>query len=131
MGTTVRGLDELIRDFRSLPERSAEKFARLLGKGALNIKKDWQESWRRVQVHGHIPHLIRDTGYDVHARRDRFSAEVGVRYPSQQGFLAEIITYGTLTSAPHDAGLHALEAEDPRYVQAVAELAQHLVDGSA
>lgn len=127
MGTSTRGMDAWIRDLETLPERAAEKFPRVLGQGGLQIKKDWKAAWNLVQVHGHIPHLIRAVGYDVHERRDSWSVEVGVRIPSRQGFLAEIITYGTLTSAPHDAGLAALDVEDPKYVRAVAEAAEKLL----
>jgi hypothetical protein len=129
MGTSTRGMDALIRDLETLPERAADKFPRVLGQGGLNIKRDWQAAWRRVQVHGHIPHLIRAVGYDVHEHRDSWSAKAGVRVPSRQGFLAKVITYGTLTSAPHDAGLAAMDVEDPKYVRAVAEVAQKLLEG--
>lgn len=130
MGTKTRGFDSLIRDLQTLPERAAETFPRVLGQGGLQIKKDWQARWRIVQVHGHIPHLIRGVGYDVTERTTSWSVEVGVATRNRQAFLAKVITYGTLTSAPHDAGLAAMDVEDPKFVRAVGEAAVELLDGS-
>src|SRR5262245_49157094 len=132
MGASTRGLDELLADFETLPERAAEKFPRVLGQGGLQIKKDWRERWKLItgpRGHSHIPHLLYAVGYDVDEYRDHWRVKVGVAALNRQSFLAEIITYGTLTSAPHDAGQAALDDEDPRFVNAVAQAAQELLEG--
>ena len=130
MGTTARGMDAWIRDLATLPERAAEEFPKVLSRGGLNIKKDWRARWRALSAprRGHIRPLIAAVGYDTHQRAGTWSAHVGVKAGSKQAFLASIITYGTLTSGPHDAGLAAMDSEDPKFVRAVAEVAQGLFE---
>lgn len=130
MGTSTRGMDEWIADLETLAERAEEKFPRLLGRGALNIKNDWRARWQRLGGTGsHIPHLPRGIGYDVRSRRGGWEAEIGVSPDNRQAFLATIIEYGTLTSRPHPGGIPALDREDPRFVRAVATLAEELLHG--
>lgn len=136
MGVRVVGMDELLRDLRTLPDRAGRVFPKVLSKGGLNIKGDWRRRWTeatrpgRRGPYGHIPHLLRGIGYDTSALKDAWSATIGVDSKNRQAFLSKILTYGTLTSGPHDAGLAALDVEDPRFVQAVADAAVELLDGS-
>jgi len=124
-------MDQWLADLETLPERAAEKFPRMLGRGGMNIKGDWKKLWQAAShIKGHIPHLIRGVGYDVHEKSTSWDVEVGVDPKNRQAFLSKIISFGTLTSAPHDAGQTALDAEDPRYVQNVADLAVKLLDGT-
>lgn len=130
MGVKVRGLDELIRDFETLPERARKALPMIVKRGAGNIKDDWRASWLRMESHPTaIPHLVRGIGYDMVNLRDRWRAEIGVSASNSQAPLAHLIAYGTLGhNAPHDAGLHALDAEDPRFVHYVADKAVDLLE---
>jgi hypothetical protein len=128
MGVTIRGLDEWIRSLETFAERSEKVFPKVLGQGANNIKKDWIAAWTSMP-HSHIPHLVRNIGYETKEKAPVFSAEIGVRPNRLQSGLASIITYGTLTSGPHDAGQAALDAEEPRYVEHVADAYVDLLNG--
>ena len=131
MGVTIRGLDEWMRDLETLEDRAQKRLGKVVGRGALNIKNDWKVRWTAIQsVHTAIPHLVRGVGYDTDERSPRFSADIGVNAKNPQAPLAHIIAYGTPGhNAPHDAGLDAMDAEDPRFVQAVADAAVELLDG--
>lgn len=132
MGTTIRGLDEWIDCLETLPERAQKAFPPVVSRGALQVKLDWKERWREItHPQGHIPHLLRSVGYDTTNTADTFSAVIGVDAKNRQAFLARIIESGTLTSAPHPAAVPALDAEDPKFVEAVAKVAVDLLDGTA
>lgn len=130
MGTTTRGLDELIADLESLPERARKAFPPVVSRGAVQIKLDWKARWKAItSPRTHIPHLLRGIGYDTTNTADRFSAEIGVDPKNRQAFLARVIEEGTLTSPPHPGAVPALDAEDPKFVEAVAKVAVDLLDG--
>ena len=130
MGTTTHGLDELIADLEAFPARADKAFPKVLSRGALNIKTDWRARWETIRsARTHIPHLLRGVGYDTSGGRGTFGAEIGVDAKNRQAFLARIIESGTLTSPPHPAAVPALDAEDPRFVDAVAKVAVDLLNG--
>jgi len=129
VGTRVYGMREWLEVLDTLPERAHYQFPRVLGRAGMNIKKDWIARWK-IASHpkGHIPHLIRSLSYDVDEEHaTSWHLEVGVRRGVLQSRLATIISYGTLTSAPHDAGQHALDDEVPRFLEFVASVAQDLL----
>lgn len=129
MGVSVSGMDEWLDDLKTLPERAAKEFRQVTSKAGLNIKTDWRHRWTTMS-HRHIPHLVpRSIGYDLSEDGMTFSVEVGVAEANLQAFLAEIITYGTLTSGPHDAGTPALETEAPKMAAAAEKVAADLLDG--
>jgi hypothetical protein len=132
MGLKVTGMDEWLTDLRTLPERAPKAFRAVVSRAGVQIKLDWKARWRAISAdHGHIPHLIRGVGYDVHEHGSNFSLEVGVDPKNRQAFLAGIVTYGTLTSAPHDAGQAALDVEIPKFERAVGKVAVDLLEGKA
>lgn len=130
MGLKVNGMDDWLADLRSLPERAPKTFRAIVNRAGVQIKKDWQARWRAVSPPpGHIPHLIRGVGYDITEHGSDFTLEVGVNPRNRQAFLSKIITYGTLTSRPHDAGQAALDAELPRFERAIGKAAADLLEG--
>lgn len=131
MGVHVLGMRELILDLEHLDEQAGRVFPKIVSKGALNIKTDWREGWTVAgrPGPGHIPHLIKAVGYDTDHSGSGWSANIGPRADALQAGLAEYITYGTVNSPPHDAGKHALDAEEPGFVRAVAEAAVDLLEG--
>jgi len=132
MGLKVNGMDDWLADLRSLPERAPKVFRRIVERAGVQIKKDWRARWRAISTdHGHIPHLIRGVNYDITEHGSDFSLEVGVDPKNRQAFLSKIITYGTLTSAPHDAGQAALDAELPKFERAVGKAAADLLEGKS
>lgn len=113
MGAQVRGMAEWLEVLRTLPERAPGKYKPVMSKAGFNMKDDWIAQWEGMP-HSHIPHLIRDVGYDTSSSKFTYSVEVGVKPGRRQSRLASFIEYGTLTSGPHPAGVPALEREVPR-----------------
>lgn len=132
MGLKVTGMDEWLRDLETLPERAPKAFRPVVKRAGVQIKRDWQARWRAISAdHGHIPHLIRGVGFDdVDEHGSTFSVEVGVDPRNRQAFLSKIITYGTLTSRPHDAGQAALNVEIPKFEKAIGKAAVDLLEGT-
>ena len=130
MGLHVSGLDQWLNDLRTIPERAPKEFRDVVKHAGVNIKQDWQARWRAIShPRGHIPHLIRAVGFDdVTEHGPNFAVEVGVDPLSRQAFLSDIITYGTLTSRPHDAGRAALEAEIPKMERFALKVAGDLLE---
>lgn len=77
-----------------------DKVKRITGTAMNNIKKGAQ---RRVRGHAHLPHLARSFTYDVTARGDTVTGEVGAEHERPQGKLDVFIEHGTPTSRaiPH------------------------------
>lgn len=125
----VTGLRELIVDLGEAVSGAPDKVAKVAGRGALNIKRDWQRRW---SGHPHIAQLPGSISYDVTTSPFEVSAEIGpdkTRRP--QAALAHIIELGSPTSAPIPGGLPALDAEAPKFEQALAELGEKLIMGEA
>ena len=135
MAVRITGLDELIRDLEAIPEKAPPKFRKVMSKGALNIKMEWRRRWLPRIGGGaqNLPHIVRGIGYDTHERRSGtyFEAEIGVAATNPQAPLAHFAEFGTPfpPTPPHPGGLPALEEEEPRYVQAVADVAVELLEG--
>lgn len=129
MGVKITGMDEWIRDLDTLPERAPKKFKGVISRAGVQIKLDWRGRWQSMP-HKHIPHLVRGIGYDTSEKGNTFSVEVGVDPKNRQAFLAKIITYGTLTSGPHNAGQDALDTEVPKMERAALDVAVELLDES-
>lgn len=130
MGLSKPGMAEWIADLESLPERAPKAFTPVMKRAGGNIKDDWSARWTAMP-HRHIPHLVRVSAlsYDVNQKGWTFTVEVGVRGERLQARLASFIEYGTLTSAPHPAGMPALEAEAPRMAEWAAKAAEDLLNG--
>jgi len=129
MGLSQRGMDEWLADLESLPERAPRAFRGVMSRAGVQIKLDWKAGWKAISTAGHIPHLIRFIGYDLSEKGFNYSVEAGPKAGTLQSGLAAYITYGTLTSAPHDAGQHALDVELPKMQAAAAKVAEDLLDG--
>lgn len=127
---TVTGFDDLIRDLESLPERAAAKFPGVVSRGALQIKTDWRRRWTPVGAPPHqLPHVVRGIGYDMDRKGTRYSAEIGVARTNPQASLAHFPEFGSIKNAPLPGGSPALRAEEPKFLRAVAELAEQLLSG--
>jgi hypothetical protein len=91
----------------------------IVAKGALNIKRDWQQRW---SGHAHIPALPSAITYDVTRTPLSIAAEIGPDKSRAQGPLGNIIEFGTRNNAPIPGGLPALQAELPRFTAAAAAM---------
>lgn len=130
MGTRIVGLRELIADLETLPERADKEFPKVVARGALNVKTEWRTSWEAIRKPPtHIPHLPRGIGYDTSSKPPVWSAEIGVSAANRQAGLAHLLEYGSIHNPPYPGGQAALDSEEPRFVQAVADAAVDLLDG--
>lgn len=87
-------------------------------KGALNVKKDWQQAW---SGHSHIPHLPSAISYDMRRHAQDLEWEIGPDKNKRQGPLGNLIEFGSRNNAPIPGGLPALEREAPRFEAALED----------
>ena len=122
-----RQLTELDEDFNALPKTFMPKVQKRVNRGAFNIKRDWKQRW---EGHDHIPHLPNAISYDVYRRGDFVGSEIGPDKDKRQGPLGSLVEFGSINNAPIPGGVPALELEEPRFVDAMADLGeQGLGDG--
>lgn len=123
---TTEGLRELVAMLTKAESRSVTEVRAVVERGAVNVKKDWQQRWSGI---GHAPALAAAVNYDVSYGLGSVSAEVGPDKGRRQGALGNIIEFGTSKNAPIPGGLPALEAEQPRFERALADLAEKALGG--
>lgn len=129
MGLKVNGMDKWLEVLETLPERAPKAFRQVVSRAGVQIKLDWKRRWREAShPKGHIPHLIRNLGYDTSEKGSTFTATVGVQSGRMQTRLASIIEYGSLTSAPHPGGIPSLEAEAPNMEHWAGKVAVELLE---
>jgi len=103
-----------------------EQIRKVVGRGALQIKKDWQRRWSGLS---YVPALPYAVSYDTKPLSDGGSAEIGPDKAKRQGPLGWIIENGAPGhSGPHPAGLPALDAEAPRFERAMGDLAAKVLE---
>lgn len=89
-------------------------------KGALNIKTDAR---RRISGHRRFPAYPASITYDTEFTRLGAAAEIGPDKGKRQGALGNILEYGTTNNAPMPHMRPAAEAEEPRFVKALEDVA--------
>jgi len=127
MGATSQGLAELIADLRSASEHAIEETRKVVARGSWNIKKDTRARWEGAR---YAPSLARAVTYDVTVTGTRVTGKVGPDKNKRQGALGNIYEYGTLDTAPQPALSPALDAEEPRFVKALEDVAAALLEGA-
>jgi hypothetical protein len=125
MDVIVEGLTELLAAFAKAEAEVEDKTERVIGFGCNQIKKDWKRRW---SGYAHLPHLPRAIDYDVDSAGGVVTGEVGPNRGMLQGRLGVFIEFGTPTSAPIPGGLPAHEAEEPKFVNAMGDMAEKLLD---
>lgn len=119
-------LHSLIADLQRASGRIEPEVRAVVSRGALNIKDAWRKSW---SGHPHIRHLPRAIGYDMSGNAYYSKARIGVDHDAMQGPLAHLIEWGSPTSGPIPGGAKALEDEEPKFLRALEDLAERLLDG--
>lgn len=117
---------------RALSDAPAE-VAKVVGRGALNIKKDAQRTIRG-KLRGRKSHLRRypySIGYDVYQGLRGPTAEIGPDKNRKhlQGPLGAIVENGSLNSPPMPHMRPAAERELPKFTTALEDLAATLLEG--
>lgn len=119
-------LDAHIVELSNIPKNLDREVRQVVSRGALQIKKDWADRWKG---HPRIRHMPRSINYDVTSSGEGAEAEIGPDPSKLQGNMAHLIEfgnaeYGSVRNAPIPGGLPALAAEEPRFVQALADLGE-------
>jgi hypothetical protein len=122
---TINGLDELQSAMNRVERRLSRGANAVVRKGALNIKKDWARRWSGL---AHAPAVPRSITYDVDTSFHEVSAEIGPDKGRPQGALGNILEFGTVNNAPIPGGVPALATEEPRFVKALTEVAENVLD---
>jgi hypothetical protein len=100
---------------------AAEDAKAIVKRGAQNIKTSWRESAKGID---HAPRYPRSIGYDVVERTNDVEATIGPEDSAvNQGFLGRILEFGGAHSAPRNDGGRALDAEEPKFEKAMADIA--------
>ncbi|WP_432051128.1 HK97 gp10 family phage protein [Verrucosispora sp. NA02020] len=120
------GARELVADLASAAANAPDEAAKVVKRGAENVKKDAQ---RRVTGLKRLPHYPRAIGYDVVRRGTVAEATVGPDTRKRQGSLGHLVELGSPTSAPHPHMGPAGDAEEPKFTKAMEDLAVRLVEG--
>lgn len=117
-------LTRLAHDLRAVAVTCPVAVRGVVQKGALNIKNDWRQRW---SGHPHIPLLPYAITYDTADHPWGVDAEIGVDKDKPQGPLGNIIEYGTSDTPPLPGGAPALDTEEPRFLEALADAAERLL----
>jgi hypothetical protein len=118
-------LGKLAADLTKAAAVNAAKAETVVRIGAQHIKNDWRDRWKGL---AHAPALPYAITYDVQRGIDggfagEIKAEIGPDKNKAQGPLGNIIEFGTSKNGPLPGGQPALDAEEPRFVRALTELA--------
>lgn len=119
--STIR---ELVVDLRHAGATVLDEAEKVVSKGALNIKREWRARW---DGYPHIKHLPNAISYDTDRTATSVSAEVGPVRGELQAGLAPYIEAGTINNAPIPGMMPAADAEEPRFVKAIADLGEKLL----
>ncbi|WP_428964108.1 hypothetical protein [Micromonospora fluostatini] len=124
--------DEWRQSIESALAKAPEETARVVARGALNIKKDAQRIIKG-KLSGRRSHLRRypySIGYDVYQGLRGPAAEIGPDKTRTrlQGTLGAIAENGSLTSAPMPHMRPAGEREAPKFAAALEDLAAKLLE---
>lgn len=122
------GFDKFEADLGRAVAQAQGEVRKVVAKGSNNIKTDWRRRWTGLD---RLPHLPRSIGYDVTVKGSTITGEIGPEAGKLQAAIAPVVEYGSINSAPHPGGRPALDAEQPRFVKALEDLAVRLVDGNA
>lgn len=97
--------------------------ANVVKKGALNIKNDWRAGAKGIR---HADYYPRSITYDVDEKPGQTSADIGPLDEGpgkgKQGFLGPILEFGGAHNSPGNYMNHAVDAEEPRFVQAIGDI---------
>lgn len=120
----VDGLTEVVTTLSKAASRALPETAAVAGRGALNIKKDWQARWKGLK---HAPALPYAVGYDVGFGLRSVFAVIGPDKGKRQGALGNLLEFGSVNNAPTPGGLPALATEAPKFERALEDLTERLL----
>jgi hypothetical protein len=114
-------LRELILDLEREATLTPQEVRSVVTRGAMNVKKDWRQRATGIKHARRYPASI---SFDVDRLDNGYQAVIGPEDTEQnQGFLGHVLEFGGAHNAPRNDGGQALDAEAPRFEQAIAEVA--------
>lgn len=116
------GLKSLMAELEHAAMVAPGEARKVVTKGAVNIKKDWRRRWTG---HPHAPALPYSVGFDLAFHGLEAEAEIGPDKDKRQGALGNVFEYGTPNNAPIPGGAPSLEAERPKFEQAMNNLPKY------
>jgi hypothetical protein len=116
-----------IAELGRLPKDLHDEVVKVGEKAALNIKKDWAETW---SGHSYIEPLSRAVNYDRKFSGSDVEWEIGPDKGRAQGALGNIIEFGTVNNAPIPGGMPALDRETPRLERYLGDAIEDVLGGS-
>jgi hypothetical protein len=122
---TVEGVDQLVAALTRAQIQAEPRVFDVVSRGALGIKRDWQQRWSGLS---HAPALPRAISYETRRSLAGISAEIGPDKGKAQGALGNLVEFGSVNNAPRPGGLPALEAEAPRFEKALGDMLGGLLD---
>lgn len=126
------GLRGLENDLEQAARRLPGEAHKVTSKGALNIKNDTRDTWKRRLRGGHAKRLHYSVGYDITPPGgNEVIAIIGPDADNDrmQGALGGIIERGSINNAPVPALNPAWERESPKFEDALGDLGERLLDG--
>lgn len=118
----IDGLTNLVADLSRASVTAGAAAHKVVAKGALNVKKDWQQ---RASGLAHAPLYPASITYETKIKGLGVEALIGPDKSLPQGALGNLITYGSVNNPPTGDDVAVAEAEAPRFaaaLQAVADL---------
>lgn len=120
-------VSELVRwenSLRAAGRRVGPAAARVVSKGALNVKNTAR---RLAPKGGHVRLYPASITYDLDRQTDAVEAEIGPKPGRPQWGLGNLIEYGSIHNPPHPHLNPALDEEEPRFLNAAADLSADLI----
>jgi len=113
-------LDRLVVKLDKATTALDDEAAKVVARGAMNIKRDAQQ---RSSGIAHAPAYPRSITYDTWRGLRGHSAEIGPDKGRRQGSLGNLLEYGSVNNAPIPHIRPAAEKEVPRFERALEDLA--------
>lgn len=117
-------INRLAADLADASLKASVAVRAVVQKGALNVKTDAR---RLSSGMAHAPHYPRSIGYDTKFTASGVEAEIGPDKSKPQGALGNLLEYGSVNNAPSAHLGPALDIEGPKFVKAIADVAEDLI----
>lgn len=118
-------LDRLVADLDKVVSKAPGEAAKVVEKGALNIKNGAR---RRVGRPAHAPAYPNSITYDTRTAATGSEAEIGPDKGKRQGALGNLLEYGSINNAPIPHIRPAADEELPKFEKAMQELGERLLE---
>jgi hypothetical protein len=129
MGAKLKGSDEFKRAMRKAIDNAIPDAKKVVGRGALNVKRGAQRIIKADSHYGYLPHYPRSISYEVIGLSTSVRARIGPLAEKLQGGLGSLLENGSVNNAPIPHLAPALELEVPEFLSYMEKLGQQLLEG--